>query len=210
MRNKLKIKVCGMRDTKNILDVAALNPDYMGFIFYEKSKRFVGNSFSIPKAFPDNINKAGVFVNESVDNILSIVSKHKLDVVQLHGDESPEICERLHTKVKVIKVFRVDELFDFNSTKEFNSYADFFLFDTKGENYGGTGQAFNWDILAKYDQRIPFFLSGGLSVENISKVKVLKELNLYALDFNSQIELEPGIKHTSKLNSILSILNTNY
>ena len=199
-----------MRDPKNILEIASLSPDYMGFIFYEGSKRFVGSHFSIPENFPKNIKRVGVFVNDTFENILDKVAEHQLDFVQLHGDESVEMCSKLKNKTRVVKVFRVDESFDFDSIKQFNSCADFFLFDTKGENYGGSGQKFNWSLLKKYDQQIPFFLSGGLSIENIHQLSELKDLNLHALDFNSQIESEPGIKDLGKLNSVLSILNSNY
>jgi len=197
-----------MRDPKNILEVAALGPDYMGFIFYEKSKRYVSEGFFIPREFPHNIKRVGVFVNEKIENILSQVSKHQLDFVQLHGNESPDLCDELKQKTKVIKVFRVDDSFDFDSVKKFNSCSDFFMFDTKGENFGGTGKTFNWNLLKNYDQEIPFFLSGGLSTKNIQQVRELKNLNLYSLDFNSQVESEPGIKDVAVLNSVFSILNS--
>ena len=198
-----------MRDSNNILEVAALSPDYMGFIFYEKSKRFVGSGFVIPERVPNHIKRVGVFVNENIVNILSKVAKHKLDFVQLHGEESVQMCKILKSRTKVIKVFRIDESFDFNSTTQFNSCADFFLFDTKGENYGGTGQTFDWNLLQKYDQQRPFFLSGGLSNENIHQLSELKDLNIHALDFNSGIESDPGMKDLDKLKSVLSILNQN-
>lgn len=198
-----------MRGPINMIEVAALGPDFMGFIFYKGSKRYVGQDFSIPKTFPKNVKRVGVFVNESVENILNKVSKHQLDFVQLHGDESVDVCKELKGKIKVIKVFRLDESFDFSCTKEFNSHADFFLFDTKGGNFGGTGKSFNWSLLKKYDQQVPFFLSGGLSKENIQSVKELRDLNLYALDVNSQVESSPGIKDVSTLNSIFAILNSN-
>lgn len=198
-----------MRDSKNILEVASLNPDYMGFIFYEGSKRFVGSNFTIPKSLPEKVKRVGVFVNATIVNILDKVSQYKLDFVQLHGDEPVEMCKELRIKTGVIKVFRIDESFDFNSTSKFNSSVDFFLFDTKSENYGGTGQAFNWNLLKNYDQQIPFFLSGGLSIENIDQVSRLKDLNIHALDFNSQVESEPGIKDLDKLSSVFSILNSN-
>jgi len=108
----------------------------------------------------------------------------------------------------VIKVFRVDDSFDFDSVKKFNSCSDFFMFDTKGENFGGTGKTFNWNLLKNYDQEIPFFLSGGLSTKNIQQVRELKNLNLYSLDFNSQVESAPGIKDMAVLNSVFSILNS--
>jgi phosphoribosylanthranilate isomerase len=205
-----KIKVCGMRDPKNILDVASLNPDYMGFIFYEGSKRYVGPDFSIPSGFPKKIKRVGVFVNATIENVLDKVSQHELDFVQLHGDESVDMCRKLKNKVGVIKVFSVDESFDFNSPDQFKSCSDFFLFDTKGENYGGTGRTFNWNLLRKYDQQVPFFLSGGLSPENIHQLTQLENLKIHALDFNSQIESEPGIKDLDKLDSVLSILTPNY
>ena len=197
-----------MHDSKNILEVAALNPDYMGFIFYRNSKRYVGSNFSIPETLSEKIKRVGVFVDESIENILDEVSRHKLDFVQLHGNESVEMCEKLKDKTKVIKVFRVDELFDFNFTRQFNPCADFFLFDTKGETYGGTGRSFDWKLLRKYNQETPFFLSGGMSTDNIQSLKALDDLNIYGLDFNSRVESEPGIKNMNTLNSIFSILNS--
>lgn len=197
-----------MRDPKNILEVAALGPDYMGFIFYKESKRYVGKGFYVPKEFPRHIKRVGVFVNERVENILSKVSKHQLDFVQLHGDESADLCRELSQEIRVIKVFRVDDSFDFNSVGKFSSCSDFFMFDTKGENFGGTGKTFNWNLLENYDQKIPFFLSGGLSAGNIPEVREVKNLNLYSLDVNSQVESSPGVKDVAALNSIFSILNS--
>jgi phosphoribosylanthranilate isomerase len=205
----LKLKVCGMRDASNIIKVASLQPDYMGFIFYEKSKRFVGNDFSIPKEFPSMIKRVGVFVNEKVDAILKLVSKHKLDFVQLHGDEIPEDCKALkQNKVGVIKVFSIDNEFDFNKTKPYQLYTDFFLFDTKSESYGGSGKSFDWNLLKKYDQEIPFFLSGGLSPDNIQNIKELKGMNLHAIDVNSGVEVAPGLKDITKVKSIKGNLNS--
>src|SRR6478609_1137183 len=208
----LKLKVCGMCEADNIIEVASLQPDYMGFIFYEKSRRFVGSNFSIPYEFPHAIRRVGVFVNEKVDTILRQVSKHKLDYVQLHGNESPEDCKALIERVGVIKVFSVDHQFDFGSTKPYQSFSDFFLFDTKTESYGGSGKVFDWNLLKKYDQQIPFFLSGGLSPANIGDIKELKGMNLHAIDINSGVEIAPGLKSIEKIKSIKSILhlNSNY
>lgn len=197
-----------MRDPKNILDVAVLQPDFMGFIFYEKSKRYVGEGFVIPKNFPKEIKRVGVFVNESPENILKQVAIHQLDYVQLHGDESVQICEILKKKTGVIKVFRVDDDFDFTQTKQFNSFADFFMFETKSVEYGGSGKTFNWNLLEKYDQTKPFFLSGGLTVDNIPRVKIMTSVNLFALDVNSGAEILPGIKSVSILNTISYLLNS--
>lgn len=199
-----------MRDPKNIMEIAGLSPDFMGFIFYKKSKRFVGEEFSVPRGFPDNIKKVGVFVNESVEIVLKQVSMHRLDFVQLHGDESAELCGELKKKTKVIKVFRIDESFDFNSIREFNSYADFFLFDTKGDNFGGTGKKFNWDLLKQYDQQIPFFLSGGLSTENAHEAEKLKSMNLHAIDVNSGVESSPAVKDLKKIKQVQEILTSNF
>jgi len=199
-----------MRDPANMVDVASLQPDYMGFIFYENSKRFVGNDFSISYEFPHAIRRVGVFVNEEVDTILKQVSRHKLDYVQLHGNELPEDCEALIERVGVIKVFSIDNQFDFNSTKAYQPFSDFFLFDTKTESYGGSGKTFDWSLLKKYDQQIPFFLSGGLSSENIESVEELKDMNLHAVDINSGVETAPGLKDIPKINSIKSILTSIY
>jgi len=199
-----------MREASNIFAVGALQPDYMGFIFYEKSKRFVGNNFSIPKELPQHVNKVGVFVNEKSDVILTQVSKFKLDYVQLHGNETPEECKGLNeNKIGVIKVFSVSEEFDFTSTKPYQPHVDFIMFDTKSESHGGTGKTFDWNLLKKYDQRIPFFLSGGLSVGNIQNVKTLKGMNLHAVDLNSGVETAPGLKDITKIKSIKHILNFN-
>jgi len=204
----VKLKVCGMREADNIVEVASLQPDYMGFIFYEKSKRFVGNDFYVPNNFSSAIRRVGVFVNEKVDAILRQISRYKLDYVQLHGNESPEDCKSLMEKVGVIKVFSVDSEFDFDKTKPYQLYSDFFLFDTKSESYGGSGESFDWNLLRKYDQQVPFFLSGGLSLNNIRDVKGLKDMNLHSLDVNSGVEISPGLKNIEKIKSIKSIINS--
>jgi len=199
MESKLKIKVCGMRDPENIMQVAALNPDFMGFIFYEQSKRYVGESFKIPDNFPDHIKRVGVFVNEKPDKILKLIDLHQLDFVQLHGDESSFDCELLKIKAKVIKVFHVDDAFDLKSTKKFYSCTDFFMFDTKGIGYGGTGRSFDWSLLKKYEQRHLFFLAGGVSIKNITEVKEYLGTRLFAVDINSGVESEPGMKDINKI-----------
>lgn len=205
---KLKLKICGMRDHKNIQEVANLLPDYMGFIFYEKSKRFVGTDFSIPIDFLKQIKRVGVFVKERTDKILNLVKKHQLDYVQLHSGESVLQCRELNKNgIKVIKVFSVDENFDFDETKAFSPFADFFLFDTKSESYGGTGKSFDWSLVNNYDQHVPFFLSGGLSANNIQQVNEIKNINLYGLDFNSGVEVTPGLKDSNKVESIMKTLN---
>lgn len=198
-----------MRDARNIEEVASLSPDYMGFIFYDKSPRYVGKEFVLPDKFPSSVQKVGVFVNEETDEVISKASKLKFQFVQLHGNESVEQCERLRDAgMKVIKVFSVDDDFDFTVTDKYNSSVDFFLFDTKGKYHGGNAKVFNWDILKRYNQRIPFFLSGGLSPENIESVKELEGLNIHALDLNSGVEISPGLKNIEKMKKVNQILNT--
>lgn len=199
-----------MKDAKNIMDVASLSPDYMGFIFYSKSPRFVGEDFLLPNDFPGSIKKVGVFVNETTDQIKSIVSGRKLDFVQLHGDETVRQCDELKAEgIKIIKVFSIHDQFDFSVTKAYKKSSDYFLFDTKGKYYGGNARAFDWRVLHRYDQEIPFFLSGGLSPENIIQVGELRSMNIHALDVNSGAEVSPGLKSIEKIKQVVTILNNN-
>lgn len=203
------LKICGMRDAQNINDVAALNPDFMGFIFYEKSKRYVGKDFVIPTNFPSQIKRVGVFVNEATEVVLKKVEQHRLDFVQLHGGESVKECEQLkRNRVGIIKVFSVDNDFDFSTVDEFESCSDYFLFDTKSEGYGGSGKTFDWSMLENYSNHVPFFLSGGLSPENVSAALQVKSTALFALDVNSGVEISPGFKDVDKIRSIKTILDT--
>lgn len=196
----VKLKICGMRDESNIQEVGKLLPDYMGFIFYPPSPRFVGENFQLPVDLNPAIHRVGVFVNEQVDRMIELRARHKLSHVQLHGDEPVAVCEQLKDKeVGVIKVFRVDEAFDFSVTQPYKKAVDYFLFDTKGKHYGGNAQVFDWSILEGYDQEIPFFLSGGLTVENIQYVQRLKQMNLHALDLNSGVEDSPGVKNVLRI-----------
>ncbi len=211
MTKKLKLKICGMRDTDNILEVSALQPDYMGFIFYAKSKRFVGNDFVIPAGLSKSIKRVGVFVNETTEQIIELMKLHQLDLAQLHGEESVGQCADLKAAgFGVIKVFSIGEQFDFAGVKPYKKDVDYFLFDTKSENYGGTGRSFNWNLLENYDQEVPFFLSGGLSISNIKSVSQLKATNLHAIDINSGVEVKPGLKDVEKMNELKHILHSNF
>ena len=207
--SKIKLKVCGMRDASNILEVASLQPDYMGFIFYETSPRFVGEEFRVPDNFPDHIERVGVFVNETAENITAISGKLKLTCVQLHGSESPEQCRLLKEKgLLVIKAFSVDDTFDFDQTKKYKPHVDFFLFDTKGKFHGGNAKRFNWEILRNYDQEIPFFLSGGLTPENITEISALEGMNIHAIDINSGVEVKPGWKNVTAIREVNELINS--
>lgn len=204
---RLKLKVCGLRDVDNIQQVSALNPDYQGFIYYTKSLRFVGNDFVLPVSA--TAQRVGVFVNESVQNIRSKVKANDLDLVQLHGDETPEMAKELAEQgIAVMKAFSIDDTFNFNVTTAFAAYVKFFLFDTKTKNYGGSGKTFDWALLDKYTGSTPFFLSGGLSSENISAIASIKNLAFYGVDVNSGVEDAPGIKNINKLKELIGILKT--
>ncbi len=205
----IALKVCGNRD--NIVEVASLNPDYMGFIFYEPSPRYVGVGFKMPMDLPTSVKKVGVFVNEEVEAIKRIVTDFKLDFVQLHGSEPVEDCQTLKRfGVGVIKVFSIDTTFDFKTTIPYEHVVDYFLFDTKGKFYGGNAIPFDWNLLVNFHQRVPFFLGGGLTQENISGIRNLSTMNLHAIDVNSGVEDSPGLKSIVKIESILEILNSKF
>lgn len=207
----LKLKVCGMGDPDNILEVASVKPDYLGFIFYENSPRnFKG---SIPE-LPAEIKKTAVFVNSTLDFIIAKIKEYQFSAVQLHGEETMEFCRELKEnlfqqakKVEIIKVFSVDENFDFSELTEYEEFVDFFLFDTKGRNRGGNGISFDWKVLYNYPSSTPFFLSGGIGPEQISEIKDFsKKLQalrkgdcLYGIDVNSKFEISPGFKNIKNL-----------
>lgn len=202
----LKIKICGMRDQNNIRQVIELEPDYLGFIFYEKSSRCVSESQmkDIVKLNFGETERVGVFVDERVEKILEYADKGFFDVVQLHGNEEPEVVKALKMEgLEVIKVFSVDDDFDFKILNKY-SEADYFLFDTKGKLPGGNGFKFNWDLLENSKIKKPFFLSGGLEREDMNRIKDFKSKKLYALDFNSKLELEPGLKDVDKVQLVIN------
>ena len=194
----MKLKICGMKYPENILEVGALLPDYMGFIFWEKSARYFNGE--IPELI-GTIKKVGVFVNQSQEEILEKVIKYNLQAVQLHGNESvdflPELKKKLPNKTEIIKVFSADENFDFEIIKPFEAVCDFFLFDTKGKLPGGNGITFDWTILKKYKFEKPFFLSGGIGINELKAIEEISKTNLpiYGIDVNSKFEIEPGLKN---------------
>ncbi|WP_026464871.1 phosphoribosylanthranilate isomerase [Adhaeribacter aquaticus] len=198
----LQIKVCGMRSAPNMQEILALQPDWMGFIFYPKSARFVGEELdlNLMQKFPASTKKVGVFVNETLGNIQHAVQKYNLNAVQLHGEESPELCNHLKASgLLVFKAFSVDDTFDFEKLKAFEGTCDYYLFDTKGQQYGGNGTTFNWDILKKYTYDTPYFLSGGIDLEHVDQIKELSLPGLKGLDINSRFEISPALKDNSKV-----------
>jgi len=202
----MKIKVCGMRNPSNIEDLVKLSPDYIGFIFYPKSKRFIGNQISddIQALIPVYIQKVGVFVDEPFESLLEKFRNNKLDMIQLHGSELPGYCERLKKlDIRVIKVFNISSDFNFETVKPYQHFCDYFLFDTEGELPGGTGTKFNWEKLDQYTGEKPYFLSGGIQPSDAKKIKSLTDRKLHAIDINSGFEIEPGLKDIPKLEKFI-------
>ncbi|MCU0445581.1 MAG: phosphoribosylanthranilate isomerase [Microscillaceae bacterium] len=215
----LKLKVCGMRDSANIAAVADLLPDFMGFIFYPQSPRFVGDNFTMP-ALNSNSKKVGVFVNQDIAYVIKQVSDYQLDMIQLHGNESIEYCldlkkylQEIYPNRQLIKAFGIDEGFDFEILGEYAMVCDYFLFDTKTPQFGGAGVQFDWQILRKYTLQIPVFMSGGLSLDNLSELLAFLQttnLPIFALDVNSKFEIAPAqkdVKKVAQLRQMLHLMN---
>jgi len=179
----------------------------MGFIFYKPSKRYCGDTLSpeFVKSLPSSIIKTGVFVDEKEEEVLSIARTYNLQAVQLHGYESPEYCLSIKKEgFQVIKAFHIDEKFDWATLESYNGVADFFLFDTKTDLYGGSGQSFDWSLLKEYDAKVPLFLSGGIDE------RILEQLNtmpVFALDINSKFEIEPGLKDVERIKEFKELLS---
>jgi phosphoribosylanthranilate isomerase len=204
----MKIKICGLKFPENIAAVAALKPDFMGFIFYPKSPRYAEPLDTVAlNALPESINKIGVFVNENLENILTFVYKYKLDGIQLHGTELVEMCkELLQTGLIVIKAFPIAEAYNFRVTKPYEGVCDYFLFDTKTEVYGGSGVKFNWKMLDEYKGETPFLLSGGIAADDAEAILKIKHPRFAGIDLNSKFEVKPGEKNVELLKDFISKL----
>jgi phosphoribosylanthranilate isomerase len=206
------IKICGLKIPSNIIELATLNIDMMGFIFYEKSPRFVGEHFdkNFMQSLPKSIRKVGVFVDEDEKMVLQKIEDYGLDVVQLHGNESVAYCEKLKAKnIRIIKAFQIDDVFDFSQLAPYQKICDYFLFDTKGKEKGGNGISFNWEVLNNYQLDTPFLLSGGIGVENLEEALSIIHPQLVGFDINSKIEVEPALKSV-ELANILTTKIKNY
>jgi phosphoribosylanthranilate isomerase len=205
----LLIKICGMLEPENIMAVAELRPDFMGFIFYPDSPRFAGEMLNpeILAALPGNIRKTGVFVNAEFNDIKAKAGKYSLNVVQLHGDESPELCRRLKKNgMQVIKVFNINERMSFAECSNFTDCTDYFLFDTMTARRGGSGQKFDWKLIEKYDSGHPFFLSGGIGPMDADQINRITNPFFQGIDINSRFEIRPGYKDTEKLKKFINEL----
>ena len=220
--NRLSLKVCGMKH--NTAEVAQLQPDYLGFIFFEKSKRNYDQAAIEPLA--EGIKKVGVFVDASIAFVLDKIKQFQFDVIQLHGSETPEYCKTLQnacliersrdtaeaTPFKIPelwKVFSIKDHFDFSVLEAYEAVVDKFLFDTKGKEKGGNGYTFDWSVLQDYPSQKPFILSGGIGLGEIPAVNELKKtaLPLAGIDVNSKFEDKPGLKDIDLLKSLVNELN---
>lgn len=199
------LKVCGLKDKNNINQLNKIDIDFMGFIFYNKSSRFINQHLNI-----SNITKqkVGVFVNESLENIKKKIKDYNLNYVQLHGDETPKFCKILMNFCKVIKAFRIYENFDIDNTNRYANCCDLFLFDTFSKNFGGSGKKFDWNKIRNFKNK-KFLLSGGIDVESVNQINDIKNENefLFGIDINSKFEISPGLKDVKKINTFLKKLN---
>ncbi|MBK8653292.1 MAG: phosphoribosylanthranilate isomerase [Haliscomenobacter sp.] len=220
--SRLMVKVCGMRDPDNILELAAIAPDMIGFIFYPKSPRYVkGAKLEKWLASPasrrlQGIKRVGVFVNSEIEDVLNRVHDYELDFVQLHGDESPAYCAELMNlwsmtsmrRAELIKAFSVGDGFSFDEVAAFAPFCKWVLFDTKGQQgYGGTGQSFDWSLLESYQGPCPFLLSGGIGPDSAGALDQFRHPLFAGIDLNSRFESAPGMKDVQGIDSFLSGVN---
>ena len=209
MKN-VKLKICGMKETENITEISTLQPDYLGFIFWEKSKRNM--TLDVIPELLETTKRVGVFVNASIQEIAAKINQYQLDVIQLHGNESVIFCRNVKKLgVEVIKVFSMNSNFNFSLVKEYVLAVDYFLFDTKGKLPGGNGVTFDWKILENYHCDTPYFLSGGIGTTEIDGLKEFLKSpaakKCYAIDVNSRFEKKPGIKNKIKLQKFKKLLH---
>ena len=199
------VKVCGLKEINNINKLNEIDIDLMGFIFYDKSSRFIKQEINISNLTK---KKVGVFVNESLENIKKKIKEYNLNYVQLHGDETPKFSEKLMNYCKVIKAFRISENFNFDSTNQYKDCCDLFLFDRFSKNYGGSGKKFDWNKIKSFNKK-KFLLSGGIDINSVDEINNIKNENdfLLGIDINSKFEISPGLKDIKKVNMFLKKLN---
>lgn len=210
LESQIRLKVCGLTKLDQIKELISLKVDFLGFIFYGKSPRFVLNSLTLNQISEiEHQGKVGVFVNEKVEKIVEISEKAKLNYIQLHGDESDdfisELRKNLNPKIRIIKVFRIGTTPKNLKSKIQNlkSEVDYFLFDTDSKSFGGTGTTFDWQLLNDLEITKPYFLSGGISEENIDQLSTIRQ-QPFSLDINSKFEIEPGNKDLEKIKEFQS------
>ena len=201
---KLRVKVCGMRDPENLRALLKLYPDFIGFIFYDKSSRFVKEQTELitllKEKWPEQIYKVGVFVNATEEEVIRIAEKYSLDYIQLHGNENVFYCDYLKSKgLKLIKAFAVDKDFSFTEAVAFTYYCDYLLFDAKGLHPGGNGVRFDWQLLKQYKGDTPFLLSGGINPDLKQDILTIDHPRFAGVDINSGFETAPGMKDIDKI-----------
>lgn len=195
------IKVCGMTDGENIRQTEQLGVDFIGFIFYPRSPRFL---FEMPTYLPVRSRRIGVFVNESKDNILMYADRFGLDYIQLHGNESPEFCHNLQAAgMKLIKAFSIATPRDLSSVSAYEGLCQYYLFDTKTPQYGGSGNQFDWTLLNRYTGNTPFLLSGGINQYSATAIRNFHHPRLAGVDINSRFESSPGLKDIGRIQTFI-------
>lgn len=197
-----------MRDVVNIVEIAMLRPDYMGFVFYERSPRYaVGLNLAVLNCLFPSTFSVGVFVNAKMEHVVETVEYYRFNVLQFHGVETPEYCAELKARYKceIIKAFGISSKEDFEGTSRYEQVCDYFLFDAKTELYGGSGSKFNHSLLTNYEGKTPFFLSGGLTFEDAVKIKDCRHKLCYGIDVNSRFEISPGIKNLGQIEELLNL-----
>ena len=198
------IKVCGMREPENIREAEALGIDLMGFIFWPKSSRFVSER---PAYLPTRCKRVGVFVDEHIEEVQRIAGEYALDIIQLHGHESPDYIRQLDdlpdSEWSIIKAFNIATADDFAACIPYEGLVDYFLFDTKGQRVGGNGQKFDWRVLKAYRGQTPFLLSGGIGPDDALRIKAFSHPRYAGIDLNSRFELSPGLKDIDSIKSFL-------
>ncbi|MDE5881198.1 MAG: phosphoribosylanthranilate isomerase [Muribaculaceae bacterium] len=206
----MKIKVCGMKDAENIKEVTALGPDYMGFIFYERSPRYCGGMApAVVKGLPDNVKPVMVSVDMTEDEIMRIAERYGFGIVQLHGHELPELCFSLRSRgLKVVKAAGMRSASNLDILREYGGAVDAFLLDTLCAAKGGSGRKFDWSILDAYDLPEDFYLSGGIGPQDVESVKQLHHPRFVGIDLNSRFETSPGIKDVDMLRKFINEIKT--
>jgi phosphoribosylanthranilate isomerase len=202
----VRVKVCGMTDPLNVKEIAGIKPDFVGFIFFPGSPRYVGEKpdMTLFHNVPPGIKRIGVFLNEDNHKILDLSIHKGLDMIQLHGNESPVTCLQLKSSgLKIIKAFNIEKDFNFESLNQYMPACDYFLFDSKSEKPGGNGMKFNWEKLKEYSLDKPFFLSGGIGPEDASVIKSIRNKGFFAVDINSRFETAHGIKDVARVKTFI-------
>jgi phosphoribosylanthranilate isomerase len=201
----MKIKVCGMKDKQNIEALEKVSDvDFIGHIFVDSSPRFIKTN-----EVSSNLPSFGVFVNSSTNEIKENTKKYGLSFIQLHGDESPEFSRSINESVKpVVKAFAISDKQDFEKTQEYEGCCTYFLFDTKTKLRGGSGEKFNWDLIQEYEGKTPFFLSGGISSDDVQAIKEIEHPLLFGIDINSRFETQPGIKNIEEVKTFAKQLKS--